>query len=80
MERETLTRQAQERRRLGMRLQMNSFYIFPTDVFFDAAYGFDKFSDKVNSTIVTYGHEWRFFQAGSCSGLIFKINYSCYEN
>jgi hypothetical protein len=52
-----------------IRIQMNSFYIFPTDVFFDAAYGFDKISRNVNGTTVTYGHEWRFY-----GGLLFGFD------
>jgi Tol biopolymer transport system component len=52
-----------------IRIQMNSFYIFPTDLFFDAAYGFDKFSTNVRGTNVTYGHEWRFY-----GGLLFGFD------
>jgi len=52
-----------------IRIQMNSFYIFPTDLFFDAAYGFDKFSENINNTIVTYGQEWRFY-----AGLLFGFD------
>ncbi|MDR3627928.1 MAG: biopolymer transporter Tol [Ignavibacteriaceae bacterium] len=52
-----------------IRIQMNSFYLFPTDVFFDAAYGLDKVSRTVNGTTVTYGHEWRFY-----AGLLFGFD------
>ena len=44
-----------------IRIQMNSFYLFPTSVFFNASYGFDKFTRLVNSEPVTYGKEWRFY-------------------
>ncbi len=44
-----------------IRIHMNSYYEFPTDVFFDASYGFDKFSRNVNGDIVSYGKEWRFY-------------------
>jgi Tol biopolymer transport system component len=52
-----------------VRVHMNSFYIFPTDLFFDAAYGVDKFSRDVRGTIVTYGQEWRFY-----GGLLFGFD------
>jgi Tol biopolymer transport system component len=44
-----------------VRFQLNSFYIFPTSVFFNAAYGFDKFDRDFDNKIVTYGKEWRFY-------------------
>ncbi len=44
-----------------VRIHMNSYYVFPTDLFFDASYGFDKFSRDVRGDIVTYGKEWRFY-------------------
>jgi Tol biopolymer transport system component len=44
-----------------VRVMMNSFYIFPTAVFFSAAYGFDKFTKLVNDTSITYGKEWLFY-------------------
>ena len=40
---------------------MNSYYLFPTDIFFNAAYGFDKFNRIVNNETLTYGKEWRFY-------------------
>ena len=27
-----------------LRIQLNSYYLFPTSIFFNASYGFDKFS------------------------------------
>jgi Tol biopolymer transport system component len=44
-----------------VRVMMKSFYIFPTAVFFSAAYGFDKFTKLVNDTSITYGKEWLFY-------------------
>jgi Tol biopolymer transport system component len=44
-----------------IRLQMNSYYLFPTALFFNASYGFDSFQREANREIVTYGKEWRFY-------------------
>ncbi len=44
-----------------IRVHMNSFYVFPTDLFFDAAYGFDRFTQNFLGKDVTYGKEWRFY-------------------
>jgi hypothetical protein len=45
-----------------IRLALNSFYLFPTSVFFNASYGFDSFSRTThNNTIVTYGKEMRYY-------------------
>jgi Tol biopolymer transport system component len=44
-----------------VRVMMNSFYIFPTAVFFSAAYGFDRFTRTINDLNITYGKEWRFY-------------------
>lgn len=41
-----------------IRLKMSSFYLFPTSIFFNAAYGFDKFSTIVQGQKITYGEEW----------------------
>lgn len=40
-----------------------SFYAFPTAIFFDAVYSFDRFSEQVPQfkTYATYGKEWRFY-------------------
>ncbi len=40
-----------------LRLEMFSFYGFPTRLFFDAAYGFDAFTNRG----VHYGKEWRYY-------------------
>lgn len=52
-----------------LRIHMNSYYEFPTDLFFNAAYGFDKFSKDIRGTIVTYGKEWHFY-----GGLLFGFD------
>ncbi len=44
-----------------LRIMMNSFYIFPTSLFLDASYGFDKFTRIINDKKITYGKEWRFY-------------------
>ncbi len=44
-----------------LRVHMNSYYAFPTDLFFDAAYGFDKFTSYFRGEPITYGKEWRFY-------------------
>jgi len=41
-----------------IRIKMNSFYLFPTSIFVNAAYGFDKFSTIVQGRKITYGQEW----------------------
>jgi len=48
---------------MQLRLETFSFYAFPTRIFFDAAYGLDRFSrtiPNVNQT-VAYGKEWNFY-------------------
>lgn len=53
------------RKDIGSELRMSgfSFYSFPTAIFFDAAYGLDKFTTQLRDfqTSVTYGKEWRFY-------------------
>lgn len=53
-----------------LRIQLNSFYLFPTSIFFNASYGFDKFDRKVRSETVTYGKEWRFY-----GGVLFGFDF-----
>ena len=53
-----------------LRMQMNSFYLFPTSVFFNASYGFDKFDRLVRSETITYGKEWRFY-----GGILFGFDF-----
>jgi Tol biopolymer transport system component len=42
---------------LQLRMDLYSFYVFPTRLFFNAAYGFDKFKNRG----FEYGQEWRFY-------------------
>jgi hypothetical protein len=44
-----------------IRLHMNSYYLFPTALFFNASYGFDQFDKVVDQGVATYGKEWRFY-------------------
>ena len=44
-----------------LRLQAFSFYVFPTSIFFNAAYGLNEFTRKFRGENVTYGKEWRFY-------------------
>ncbi len=44
-----------------IRAHLTSYYLFPTDIFFNASYGFDKFTRTVNDEDITYGKEWRFY-------------------
>ena len=53
-----------------VRIKMNSFYLFPTSVFFSTAYSFDKFSRKISGETVTYGKEWSFY-----GGILFDFNF-----
>jgi outer membrane protein assembly factor BamA len=43
-----------------LRFALNSFYLFPTAVFFSAAYGFDEVTKTAQQgEVVRYGKEWR---------------------
>jgi len=53
-----------------LRAHLNSFYLFPTDVFVNASYGFDKFSRIARNEVVTYGKEWRFY-----GGILFGFDF-----
>ncbi len=44
-----------------LRFQLNSYYLFPTSVFFNASYGFDTFERTVRGEKVKYGKEWNFY-------------------
>ena len=48
---------------LELRLDMYSFYNFPTRIFFNAAYGLDSFTkiEKYNNVHLNYGKEWRYY-------------------
>jgi Tol biopolymer transport system component len=53
-----------------VRFQLNSYYLFPTAVFFNAAYGFDEVTRTVRETEITYGNEWRFY-----GGILFGFDF-----
>ena len=57
-----------------IRMQLNSFYLFPTSVFFNASYGFDKHNRIVErgkeTKTLTYGKEWRFY-----GGILFGFDF-----
>jgi len=48
---------------IELRLESFSYYMYPTRIFFNAAYGFNRFDHFVRSRdqTVTYGKEWRFY-------------------
>ncbi len=53
----------------GVRIKMNSFYLFPTSIFFNASYSFDKFTARVLDEDITYGKEWQLY-----GGLLFDFS------
>jgi len=54
-----------------LRIALNSFYLFPTSIFFNAAYGFDRFERlSRNNTLISYGKEWRFY-----GGILFGFDF-----
>ena len=44
-----------------LRIQLNSYYLFPTSIFFNASYGFDEFKRNVNGVDIKYGKEFNFY-------------------
>lgn len=44
-----------------LRFSLNSFYLFPTSIFLNAAYGFNSFERNVREEKVAYGKEWNFY-------------------
>lgn len=44
-----------------IRFQLNSYYLFPTSIFFNASYGFDEVTRVANNQTVKYGKEWNFY-------------------
>jgi len=54
-----------------IRVALNSFYLFPTSIFFNASYGFDKFERiSRNDTVLSYRKEWRFY-----GGILFGFDF-----
>jgi Tol biopolymer transport system component len=52
-----------------LRVKMNSFYLFPTSLFFNAAYSFDRYSRVIEGETINYGKEWNFY-----GGILFDFN------
>ncbi|HEX2865854.1 MAG TPA: biopolymer transporter Tol [Ignavibacteriales bacterium] len=44
-----------------LRIKMDSFYMFPTSIFFSAAYSFDRADRVIRDELVRYGKEWQFY-------------------
>jgi hypothetical protein len=57
---------------IELRLESVSFYSYPTRIFFNASYGFDRFDRFIRSRNerVTYGKEWRFY-----FGVLFNFDF-----
>jgi Tol biopolymer transport system component len=54
-----------------LRIGLNSFYLFPTSVFFNASYGFDEIERTTrDKQKVKYGKEWRFY-----GGVLFGFDF-----
>jgi Tol biopolymer transport system component len=53
-----------------LRIGMTSFYMFPTNIFFNASYGFDKFERVVRDKTLSYGKEWRLY-----AGVLFGFDF-----
>ncbi|MBU2492638.1 MAG: biopolymer transporter Tol [Bacteroidetes bacterium] len=53
-----------------IRVKINSFYLFPTSIFFNAAYSFDEFTREVIGEKITYGKEWLFY-----GGILFDFQF-----
>ncbi len=52
-----------------IRIKMTSFYLFPTAIFFNFAYGFDKFTKVVRDKNIVYGQEFIFY-----AGVLFDFS------
>ncbi len=53
-----------------LRIQMNSFYLFPTSIFLNGSYGFDEVERMVQNETIRYGKEWRFY-----GGILFGFDF-----
>lgn len=53
-----------------LRIALNSFYLFPTSIFFNAAYAFDRADRVVRDEVVKYGKEWQFY-----GGILFDFSF-----
>ena len=52
-----------------IRIKMNSFYLFPTAIFLNTAYGLDKFTTVIRDQNITYGKEFIFY-----AGVLFDFS------
>ncbi|MCU7495079.1 MAG: biopolymer transporter Tol [Ignavibacteria bacterium] len=52
-----------------LRVKLESFYMFPTSLFFSAAYSFDRADRMIDNELVRYGKEWQFY-----GGILFDFN------
>jgi Tol biopolymer transport system component len=53
-----------------IRIKMNSFYIFPTSLFFNTAYSFDKYERLIRGETVSYGKRLEFY-----GGILFDFSF-----
>ncbi len=53
-----------------VRVKMVSFYLFPTSLFFSAAYAVDSLEREVRGEIIKYGKEWRLY-----GGILFDFSF-----
>lgn len=58
-----------------LRLQLNSYYLFPTSIFINASYGFDKVTRIINDQVINYGKEWHFY-----GGILFGFDILNFNN
>ncbi len=53
-----------------IRIKMNSFYIFPTSLFFSTAYSFDGYTKVIRGETVSYGKRFEFY-----GGILFDFSF-----
>ena len=53
-----------------IRFKLNSYYMFPTSIFFNAAYAFDKVDRIIRGENISYGQEWQFY-----GGILFDFSF-----
>ncbi len=53
-----------------VRLKMISFYLFPTSLFFNASYSFDKYDRIIRDETISFGKEWKFY-----GGILFDFSF-----
>jgi hypothetical protein len=44
-----------------LRMELTSFYLFPTNIFINGSYGFDRITREVRDKTINYGKEWRIY-------------------